>query len=204
VQWGTGASFASGNCTDNQLGNSYTLVQQSDVSNGCRSAIFYCPSVVGSVGTFTITINPDGVGNTYMVAAATEWDTAFEVGATGAQNASVGTAASVGSGTIAAERVLAAAVAVAQSQASITVEVVSPVWTPEFEELSFATDIPGEGNTRVAAASAPFTAAWTLGNLGSWSASIAQFTPAAAQGGGGSGTLAHRRRGVMGRMGFVD
>lgn len=63
------ATFAANSVTDNQTGNVYSRALQAPAgSGGARVEIWFCPRVIGSTGTFTVTVNTPA-GSTIVVSA---------------------------------------------------------------------------------------------------------------------------------------
>jgi hypothetical protein len=152
-------TFANGMVTDNQ-GNVYTLqvAQQVPLSTHIATAIYACPKVVTSSGTFTLQIafgneTPHGI----VVAAA-------EVGGLGAnslllettqgsvQNPASGIASSGNTSmSITGERVIVGAMVRGGTQAasSIVAQALSPAWVQEAEELDASIYVGAEGVSRI-------------------------------------------------------
>ena len=63
----SGETIATGNVTDNQSGNTYTMYSYEDGSQ-VSTSVFYCVSI-NSSGTFTFTINPTGSASVAFVCA---------------------------------------------------------------------------------------------------------------------------------------
>jgi hypothetical protein len=178
IVWGNGADWGPTSVTDNQ-GNAYTRAAKSNTSSFAQAAIYYCAGVGASSGTFTVTANPDNIGNTFLVGAIAEYGGAFEAVASSIASSPGSTAVAIGNGdALAEDSVLAGVFASPLNQSSITVAPTSPAWIEEFEELNFVSFIPGEGDTRTAPAGAARIAAWTLGTSALWTGVLAVFTPA--------------------------
>lgn len=183
-----GNGWDAGDVTDNQ-GHTYALAITRSHSNSNPCAAIYYTVVATSSGTFTITLNQTAgsdwtAGSAVEYAADTSWDSGScltqSAGATG-----TGTAIATGStaGSAAADEVAVAVCGIGATQASITVESVSPAWVEEHEELSWTQYVPGEGNTRVLTGSGTQSASWTAASSGNWAAVVATFQQVAAGGG---------------------
>jgi hypothetical protein len=152
--------------------------------------IQYCAKITTSAAPFTVTLTLAGGVTGYWEAAAIEVSgvgTGLSVDQTVGQSA---TSAAPSTGTTAAltgsEVIVAAVHAIGANQGSITVQVVSPTWTEEFENLSYSTTIAGEGDTRIVtgAAGTTQTGSWTDTASATWGAALAAFkgsAPAAAE-----------------------
>lgn len=175
VQWGGTAPTG---CADNR-GNTYTAAAVSGVGGSARASIFVCAAVATSAGPFTVTVTAPagaywlavaielaGVGSGLALdQAVTNHTGTGAIGTTGA------TAALSGS-----EVALVAVQALNGTQASITVEAVTPPWIQEAEELSFAI-VPGEIDSRIRTGVAGTTqsCSWTNATAGSYAAALAAF-----------------------------
>lgn len=169
-----------GDCTDNQGSGNYPLAVKSPKNGAARSAIFYLGKVVGSSGTFTITVNPAPHGGSYIVASASEWSGEHTVDQTASNSGSSTTPSTGTTGTTtAATEIVAACMSITAGQASITVDSVSPAWTEEFEELSFAYE-PGEADSRVVTSTGTQSCGWTCASSAAWTACIATFKAVAS------------------------
>lgn len=170
-------SDLSGDVVDNQ-GNNYTLAIKSALNNRGRCAIFFCPNIGTPSGTFTITVSTaSGVWDGEW--SATSF-TGMPAPVTLDQSTSAtGTSANPSSGATAtttqADEVVAGVMQIRVELSSLTVEVLSPAWVQESEELSFVTSEPGECDTRIVTATAAMTANWTASSSGTWTAAIATF-----------------------------
>lgn len=179
-----GSGVVPASCTDNK-GNTYTLaVAQGNFDSSC--AIFYCPAVVATGASFTVTatsaytgaywvglvVEVSGVGTGLVV------DQTAGAGGTSSTPATGATAALTAS-----EAFLAAIHGITTSQSSITVGSASPAWTQEFEELP-NTHIPGEADTRIVSSAAGTTVScsWTDSTSSQWSAVIVAFKAGVASG----------------------
>lgn len=175
--------MVNGDVTDNQ-GNTYLLAGQAKgVSGGPGCAIFYAVAATAS-GTFTITVNPTSVGNTYIAASAHEWSGTWTGRILDRR------AYGYGSGTAIATRatdtlrdaneVVAAICAIGANQASLTVASATPAWDERHEELSWTSYCPGEFNSRVLSGStAGQSCSWTAATSAAWAACIVTFREAA-------------------------
>ena len=178
----SGAAF--GTATDNR-GHTYTTVITRVLSTSL-CGIFYLPIIATSAAPFTITV-PAPTGSTYFVASAIEvsgvgtgMNLQQSAGATGATN----TPATGATATVTVNDVIAVAVhAISVSEATITVQSVSPAFVEIFEELPF-THIAGEADYRLlpTAAGTTQSCSWTDTASNQWAAAIAVF--------GGSGSTA--------------
>jgi hypothetical protein len=165
--------------TDNQ-GNSYSLAAVAQNNSGSsHTAIWW--AVSGPVtGSFIITINPEEKGNFYGAGCATSWSSTlgntWRPDARARATGSSTTPAPGTTGTLdVADQVVIAAFSITTTQASITVGVVSPVLTEDAEELSFATYVPGEANSRIVAATTAQSPSWTCASSGQWAAVVCTF-----------------------------
>ncbi|HEU5454218.1 MAG TPA: hypothetical protein VFU85_00900, partial [Nocardioides sp.] len=172
-------------CVDN-YGNAYVRVVGPSTGGGPIATQFYCPKVLATGASFTITvtlhtstwvvgnaIEVSGVGDGLMVdqfAAASGSSTTPASGSTPALTAS--------------EVFVVGAHANNSVQASITVAVVSPVWVQEFESLP-NTYTSGEADSRVLTGAAGTTTSisWTLAATGLWSALLVAYRASAATSG---------------------
>ena len=165
-------------CADNR-GNTYSLAKHQTGFSGSEAAILYCPAVATSAAPFTITVT--FTANSYFTASALEVSgvgTGLTLDRTTGANSvgSVTPATGATAALTAAEELLVAVFATPNSQASITVEVVSPSWTEEHEERSSAHS-PGEGDSRIVTGVLGATAScsWTLASSATWAAALAAF-----------------------------
>jgi hypothetical protein len=176
ILWGSAAPTPT--CADNR-GNTYTLAVARIGGGSAHVAIFVCGRVAASSAPFTITLT--ATAGIYFVANA------IEIGGLGIgalvvdQTASnTGGTTTPTTGTTAALSVndilLVAAYSVTGSEASITVESVSPAWTQEVEELSFVHAV-GESDSRILTAGLGTTAScsWTVPIATGYNAAIAAF-----------------------------
>ena len=152
-----------------------------------------------SSGSHSITVNGVSSG-TWIVSCAVEVSglTSASLDKTAAAG-SVSAAPSSGATatTTDANELLIGCMAIANNQASITVESLSPAWVEQVEELSVASHIPGEGDTRIVSATGAYTATWAAATSGAWSAVIATYKESSG-GGGGGGTGSVGEGGVVG------
>lgn len=175
-----GFRMASNAVTDNK-GNTYTQAVQSALdptNSNVSTSIFYAYNITSSA-TFTITVDPTGVGNYFSWAAsevsgATTGDPLDKTTSNTGTNA---TAPSTGSTTATsqANEIVFAVHVNDVTQTSITVDTFSPVFTELMENLDAANHIPGESDYRVISASGTQSCSWTLASASPWSASIATF-----------------------------
>ena len=181
------SSAASFTCVDNR-GNTYTLAKRQLTGPSEQAIIFFCAAVTTSAAPFTITVSTGGGAHFYIASA-------LEVSGVGAglvldQTAS-GTATSATPATAATpaltadEVLLAGTCSINGAEASITVAVVSPVWTQEHEELSFSHAV-GEGNSRIVTGALGTTPSlsWSMPTSRAWAAALAAFkgsTPVAGE-----------------------
>jgi hypothetical protein len=179
VLWGGPAPA----CADNR-GNTYSLaIGQVNVSP--RVAIFYCAQIATSAAPFTITLS-SSPSNYWVVCAV-------EIGGLGGgpllldqTTSATGGSATPSTGATAALTangdLLVAVYSVSGSEASITVESVSPAWTQEAEELSFAHAV-GESDTRILTAGlgASASCTWTVPVSTGFAAAIAAFKASAVE-----------------------
>ena len=189
---GAGAiNFASSWLTDNQ-GNSYSLVKTQQVSGKTSygTAIYLCPRIVTSSGTFTLTLTGDLTTHYFVVAAVEvgglgggtrQLVVAQSTSTTSATNVSAATSGSTTSVTgesFVAATLCRGAGAVATS---IVVEAMTPVWTEDAEELDGLTYIAGEFDSHLSAVTGTQTANWTTLAVTSYAAVIVAFQSAASQ-----------------------
>lgn len=192
--WGyAGPLWGPIDCTDNQ-GTRYALIARS-VTNGNVTAAAWLGVVKASSGSFQVTVAaaPNQSSVLYGAGCATSWttDAAWAIFDEVARNTGSSTAPSTGStATLATadELVVAVLAAGGTDQASITVESVSPAWTEEAEELSYATYIPGEMDSRIVNATTAQSCSWTLASSASWSCVVVTVRETAGGGGGGGGS----------------
>jgi len=180
-------AFATNGVSDNQ-GNTYTraAVRVQSGSGAVACAIYYCLSIGSPSGTFTVSIAGGGTGSLYASAAIMEFS-----GVGGLEGVAVidETGASVNPATVTRSVSAASGLALAVlteivTQASITVEALSPTWTEEVEQLSYATYVPGEGNSRITTiGTGNYTANWTNATACAYAAALAVFTAAAGASG---------------------
>jgi hypothetical protein len=168
------AAFPVNGCTDNR-GNIYK--QAIARLNSKSTAIYYCEKVTASAAPFSVTVT---AASSWFVGLAIEVGglDGYVLGHTSISGS--GTSTAPNSGTTAAlpkdEVLLAAGVAVASAQSSITVATVSPPWTQEFEELT-TTYVPCEGDTRIVTGVAGTTtsASWVTTGSAAWAAVLSAF-----------------------------
>lgn len=173
-----------GTCTDNR-DNTYTLaVQGNPAISAAMAQIWYCPKVTASGAPFTITVNVGsgvfytasaceyaGVGGGLSVDKTTaKWGTSLPV-----------TCDPLAALTATADAVLGAVFAVANNEASITVEAASPAWVQEHEDLDNPIFIGGEGDTRLVPSAAGATpgVSWAIPAAGAWQSTLAAFKTSA-------------------------
>lgn len=192
---GSNATFPVNACVDNQ-GHTYTqAITSAAGANRGGAAVFYCPKVLTSSGTFTVTCGTDQPNSNYfgicLVEVASSLGLGILLDSPGAGNSSGSTTAIDSSATASAPSVANVFVAgccqIAQNEASITPEVLAPVWTNEGQNLSFA-QIPGQGVSRVLSSLGGVQSAkWTASTAGFWSGVVAIFREGVATGGPGRG-----------------
>lgn len=185
-------------CVDNR-GHTYTLAI-SRVNGNAQTLIFYLSKVVTNTAPFTITLTFGGAGpnvfaNGNVIAievggVITGLAPANSTGSTGASQAIV-----TGAMTALAisETFLVAAFCQVATLTGSTVEVVSPIWTEEYEQLSVAYG-PGEINSRILTSASGTTpsCSWTVTGAGVtavWASAIVAFKDGIASGGGGARSL---------------
>lgn len=167
VGWGSNSNaWEAQDCVDNQ-GNTYSLVAVSRRGT-VDLAMWWCVSGPTS-GTFTVTLNPRATGSFNGAGAAMSYasdaSTVWRPDAIARNNQASGTAVSTGNTAtldVADQVVVAACAIMTNDQGSIAVESVSPAWTQEAEELSFATYCPGEVDSRIVAATTAQSCSWTI------------------------------------------
>lgn len=186
VMSGAGATIDFSAVSDNQGGsNGWSQAVQSAApdANRSRAAVWYCQNVVTSAGTFTITVtHTNGQGQWSAVEysgmlTSGMIDRVLSAHSSSAVNPTVGPTSS----TAQADEVVASSMCIRATQASITVD----SGTQEYETLDFATDEPGEGDTKIISAVGAQTTTWTVGSVSAngWSAAIATFKVAGAASG---------------------
>lgn len=183
VVWASdGIQWATGDVTDNQGNTYYRACALARPAAGSSVAIYYAENIVAS-GTFTVTVNPANHATTELVMVATEWygDVTDRVRVLDRThvNADSGTAVTVGPTSALNESaaLVVAGFVIDVTQASITVESVSPAWTQEAEELDTGTYIAGEAASRVVAAGGAQSCNWTAASSAQWIAALAAFSP---------------------------
>lgn len=164
--------------TDN-YGNTYTLgptIQQGGIP---RASILYCPKVVATGASFTITVSapfPYWTANAIEVAGVGSGLVIEQSATLGNPGSSAPSSGATPTITV-AEVFLVAVLAVQSFQSGgITVESVSPSWVEEFEELPGSRS-PGEADSRVltSATGTLQSCNWTLGISDVWAALIVAF-----------------------------
>ena len=178
--WNAGnVTFSAGNITDNKS-NTWILAKTIFNNNGHgAAAIFYVEKVANSSGTYTITVASDkGSGNWFDCAVA-------EISGIGAKlnlgNTASNTGQSPANPTVGpvsvthTEEFVAAAMEIASGEGSIAVEVTSPAWTQDFEQLSFANNSPGEGDSKIVSSTGNYSGNWTVGTPAQYAAVLAAF-----------------------------
>lgn len=186
VMSGANVSIDFSAVADNQTGNTYHQAVQSavaDAANRTRAAVWYSDAIVGSAGTFTITVTHTAGQGQW---ACTEYSGMATASALDVSTSNRGvTTVNPNSGTTAtttqADEVVAGAMAIRATQSSIT----NAGWTEEYETLDFAADEPGEGDTKIIAAAGTQISTWTVSatTANGWCGVIATFKVAAAGGG---------------------
>jgi hypothetical protein len=198
--WGyPGPLWAPNHCTDNQ-GNTYSLAQVTPdtVFNGVNVAVWYAVSRATS-GTVTVTVATGAVGGmSYGAGCATSYTGSdvwrFDEAAQATGSSAAPATGSTGTLVDATSVSIATLGTSGTDQASITVETVSPAWTQDAEELSWASYIPGETDSRVLASTAAQSCSWTLSTSTPWACGVVTFalvvivTPAAPPPSGGGTT----------------
>lgn len=175
-QW-HGSGTMPSSVTDNR-GNVYTLVAQRGSGNSSAS-IFVCSLIAATGSPFTITVGGAQVWQ-WSAQEISDVGTGLVLDRIATANGT-GTAVSTGamSALRATDEILAAVVTVPATQASLTVEALSPTWTEEFEFLTYAafSTVAGEADTRIVSSAVGTTpsANWTLATSGAWVAAAAAF-----------------------------
>src|SRR5258708_6724247 len=153
--WNAGnLAFAEGNVTDNQGHGNYTLAGTISNNTGHgAAAIFYLDKITASAGTFTVTIGSNKSSGNFFDCALIEvggFNNKLKLGPVSTLTGGAPNNARTGSISPSADdNFLCMVHEIASAEVSITVEVTSPVWTQEFEQLSFAANSPVEGNTKI-------------------------------------------------------
>src|SRR6185295_10429214 len=118
-----------------------------------------------SAGTHAIVINCVSSSN-YINACAIEVSTGNHVLALDNSNFARGNSTTPSSGAINvslnANEFIITSMVIPVNQASITVEVTSPIWTQVIEDLDFSTSIAGEIDRKIVSSAGSYTANWTL------------------------------------------
>jgi hypothetical protein len=176
--WNAGdLAFANGNVTDNQ-GNSYSLDKTFSNNTGHgASAIFRCARIATSAGTFTVTVASNkGAGNffDFCLLEVTGFNGQLKLDAT---NGGIGGSPTqpVPSGSVSPtddDNLIVAVFEIASNEGSIAVD---SGWTERFEQLSFAVNSPGEGDSRTGGPGT-YSANWTVGTTAQYAACIASYS----------------------------
>ena len=166
--------------TDNR-GNTYAQAVAVG-PNPVGGTIQYCAKVTTAAAPFTVTLTFAGALTGYWEAAAVEvsgvGSTGLAVDQTASQNATSAAPSSGATPALTASEVLLAGVhAIGANQASLVVQVVSPTWTEEFENLNYSATVAGEGDSRIVTGAAGTTPgiSWTASASGTWGAALAAF-----------------------------
>jgi hypothetical protein len=179
--WNAGdLAFAEGNVTDNQ-GNSYKLDRAHSNNTGHgAAAIFRCSRIQTSAGTFTVTVASNkGAGNffDFCLLEITGFNGQLRLdqvngGTGGAPTQPIPTGNIV---VTEDENLIAAVMEIASTEGSIAIESTTPAWVERFEQLSFAVNSPGEGDTKVVGPGT-YGANWTVGTTAQFAACIASYS----------------------------
>lgn len=139
-----------------------------------------------TAGTHSITVSGVSTGN-YFTFTVQEWPGTLLLDSNNYLNIASGTAITTGPTRItpATEVLVIATFTAGANQASITVEVTSPVWTVIQEQLNWSAQNSGESVYKVVPGSSAYTANWTIASSTVSSAAIAAYIEQSAGGGGG-------------------
>lgn len=142
--------------------------------------------VAATAGTHSIVIDMKAAAS-YVSCAAVEFSSSSALSLDVNAN-DLGTSTTPGSTspitTRHADELIVGVCAATNNQASITVEVTSPVWNTIYEELSSA-HIPGEADYKIVSATGTYAANWTLASSSGWTAVVATFFESGGSSGGG-------------------
>lgn len=187
--WSSGASPAF-DATDNQSGNTYTTQVSRDAAFNFGESAIISGTVVGSAGTFTITLHNHGTGAFANIANCQEWSGITSVTADKTTSAT-GSSAAPSTGTTATttqNEELLVGVTVANSNQSWTANSggsnPSSGWTMPINETDSATFQAGAAVYRTVNATGAYVHVWADTTSDNWSGVIATFKGAAGGGGG--------------------
>lgn len=178
--WNPGdLAFAEGHVFDNQGNGNYSLAKSISNNTGHGAAcIFYLDRIQTSAGTFTVTVGSNKAASNWFDFAMLEitgFNGKLRLGST--NGAIGGSPSQPDSGSISPaddENLIIGVHEIASAEGTIVVEVTSPVWTQQFEQLSFVNNSPGEGNSKIVGPGT-YNAKWTDSVAAQWAAVIASF-----------------------------
>jgi hypothetical protein len=153
------------------------FTQDARASNGNPSATVFAIHNVAS-GNHVVTVDCTAAGK-FISWSVTEVHS--DVGALALDKTKTATGSSTSPSTGATattthtDEILMACFAQNSTQASITVEVTSPTWTEEYEELNQSLHQVGEGDSKIVSGLAAYTASWTDTNSSAWAAAMATY-----------------------------
>src|SRR5262245_160992 len=183
IAW-NGAFPALTTCVDNQGGsNSYSLAKSQTLGHP-GVWIYYCSKLAAASGTFTITVS--GGAGTYFIGTAVEFSgvgTGLTIDQTAGANGSTSAAPNSGNtaNLTASNDLVVGAFSSDVGQASITVDVFSPTFAEDVEELNGAHAV-GEADDRILSggSGAPTNISWTMPTATNWSAAVVAFAGVSA------------------------
>lgn len=188
VEGWSNPAWQAGDVTDS-LGNTYQLAIAKNDFNVNDCAIYYAENITG--GACTLTVNPAAVAGWYGAYAAVEHSGLLTSGSLDKTQTNADSARPVSTGSTGtltqANEVVAAVMTIAATQTTMTID--NAGFTEEFEELDFSGHNPGEGDSKIVAATTAVNVSWTISPTDAvWSACIATFKGVDA-GGGGAGSI---------------
>jgi hypothetical protein len=175
-------TWPGGACTDNQS-NTYALAISRPGDFTGSPAVYYCAKVATSGTPFTITLAP-GFGAVDLVATAVDYSgvgggLAVHQTSTAGGNSAAPNTGALPTVTI-ANTIDVIVMAINAAQTAITVEVVTPPWVEEWEELPITPYVPGEADSRMLTVAPTLAANWTASATGWWAGVRAIFNATAA------------------------